>query len=119
MNLNFEKHQKEYTPQNIDIINALLNISYLASKLEGIESTVNELKQLIQSKLVETTSPSIKTADWKSRELVSIKDCAVILNQSPRTVKDLVKRNLLEQSRATRHRKITTRSLRAYVDRTV
>jgi hypothetical protein len=119
MNSDFERHQKEYTSQNFDIINALINIPYLASKLEVIDSAVNELKQLIQSKFVATTPSSVKTADWKSRELVSIKDCAVILNQSPRTVKDLVKRNFLEESRATRHRKITTRSLRAYVDRTV
>lgn len=105
--------------QSSDIINGILNIPVLISKLESIESKFEEVKRLVQEKPQLQIPHSRNENDWKGCELVSVKKCAQIFNQSERTVRNLVKKGFLEQSKATRHKKITVRSVLAYVDRTV
>jgi hypothetical protein len=106
-------------PQNTDIVNGLLAIPFFASRLDSIEQLIADLDKKITIKSTAVPSNNFENANWRSRELVSLKECAAILNQSEKTIKNLVKRGLLEQSRATRHMKITTRSLIEFVDRTV
>jgi hypothetical protein len=105
--------------KSLDIINGILNIPFLISKLESMDRKFEEVKRLVQEKPQLQITHSRNENNWKDCELVSVKKCAEIINQSERTVRNLVKRGLLEQSKATRHKKITVRSLRAYVDRTV
>jgi hypothetical protein len=105
--------------QNSDIINGLLAIPFFATQLASIKASIADLVKRIEIMPTAISSKNVKSTDWKSRELVSLKECALILDQSDKTVKNLIKRGLLEQSRGTRHVKITTRSLIEYVDRTV
>ena len=107
------------SPQNSDIISGLLAISFFASKLASIESLLADLSKKMYTKAAVTPSANAINTDWRSCELVSVKKCAVILDQSEKTVKNLIKRGLLEHSQGIRHIKITTRSLIEYVDRTV
>lgn len=109
----------EYQIKSLDIIKGILNIPFLISKLESIDRKFEEVKRLVQEKPELQSHRSRNENDWKDCQLVSVKKCAEIINQSERTVRNLVKRGLLEQSKATRHKKITVRSVLAYVDRTV
>jgi predicted nuclease with RNAse H fold len=109
----------EYQIKSLDIIKGTLNIPFLISKLESIDRKFEEVKRLVQEKPELQSPRSRHENDWRDCELVSVKKCAEIINQSERTVRNLVKRGLLEQSKATRHKKITVRSVLAYVDRTV
>jgi hypothetical protein len=110
---------KENEIQSLDIIKGILNIPLLLSKLEAIAVKFEEVKKLLQERPQFHSPHSSNANDWMACQLVSVKKCAQIINQSERTVGNLVKRGLLEQSKGTRHRKITVRSILAYVERTV
>jgi len=119
MKSEMEKFYREYDGQSIDIIKGILNVPSLLAKLEAFEAKFEEIKLLMQKKAQSQNSQSGGASEWTGYELVSVKKCAEIIDQSERTVRNLVKRGFLEQSKATRHIKITVRSIIAYVDRTV
>ena len=90
MKLSDINYDTRHSLQNLDIINGLLAIPFFATELASIKASIADLGNRIQIMPNAISSKSLKNTDWRSRELVSLKECARILDQSEKTVKNKI-----------------------------